>query len=514
MPESRAPDVLLLMTDQQRVGCTAAHGGPDTMPRTDALLASGTRFDRAYTTSPVCVPARTSLLTGRFPTAHRVRQNSTAEHALYATDLLDVLREAGYSLHFSGKPHMHPGPDDFDSYSGPFFHDNGPPAEQGGDSTAHGAASSESEVRDPAGFEQWLRDLDHGVAEEPTPFAVEDQFPSRIVDGAVRALEHAPADRPRFTWVSFPEPHNPYQVPEPYFSMFEDQVPERATDAGVLDGMDWRFRWLHRLIEEKRPGFDRQWRRYRANYLGMLRLIDDQIGRLLDAVAAQDRETIIVVLADHGDFVGEYGLQRKGAAMPDALMRIPLGVSGPGIAAQVRDELVSIIDIMPTLAERLTGEIPAGVQGRSLDPLLRGEAAPAEEFGSILGELGYGGVSYDEDSRPPLHFSYDGPGFDELNSVTLGGEMRMLVHGHHKLVVDDQGHDTLHDLREDPLELHDLSGDPASQGLRADLHRQLVRWMMRAADDLPTGVYTPRTRPHNWRWARGPALTDDPGGTT
>lgn len=481
-PPRPQPDVVVLMTDQQRVGCTAAEGGPDTMPRTDALLAGGTRFTRAYTSSPLCVPARESLLTGRFPTAHRVRQNSTAHHALYDTDLLDLLRGCGYTLHFSGKPHMHPGPSDMDTFTGPYFHDSGP-----------------DEGR--AAFEQWLRDLDHAVALEPTPFPVEDQFPPRIVDGALAALETAPADRPRFLWVSFPEPHNPYQVPEPYFSMFEREVPERVTDASVLDGMDWRFRWKHRLIEEKRPGFDRHWRRYRANYLGMLRLIDDQVGRLLDAIEASGRETIVVVLADHGDLLGEYGLQRKGTAMPDALMRIPLGMAGPGIEAARRDELVSIVDVLPTLAELLTGEIPAGVQGRSLLPLLQGEDAPEEEFGSLLGELGFGGVSYREEDRPPLHFPYEGARFDELNSVTMGGEMRMLVRGRHKLVVDDRGHDTLHDLEVDPLEIHDLSGDPEHQELRAALHRDLVRWMMRAADDLPQGAYTPRTRPHNWRWA-------------
>lgn len=483
------PDVLVVMTDQQRVGCTAAQGGPDTMPRTDALLAGGTRFERAYTSSPVCVPARTSLLTGRFPTAHRVRQNSTARHASHGADLLDVLRGAGYSLHFSGKPHMPPGPAAFDSYNGPFFHDSGPGRSAPVTGHAHGE------------FESWLRALDHGVAEEPTPFPLTDQFPVRIVDGALQALGAAAPDRPRFSWVSFPEPHNPYQVPEPYFSMFEDQVPERETDARVLEGMDWRFRWLHRLIEEKRPGADQQWRRYRANYLGMLRLIDDQIGRLLDAVAAEGRETIVVVLSDHGDFFAEYGLQRKGAAMPDALMRIPMGLSGPGILPQVRQELVSIVDLLPTLAELLTGTIPPGVQGRSLVPLLHGEPAPAEEFGAILGELGYGGVSYRESDRPPLHFAYEGTSFDELNSVTLGGEMRMLVQGRHKLVVDDRGHDTLHDLTADPHELHDLSEHPEHQQLRAELHRTLVRWMMRAADDLPEGEYTPRTREHNWRWA-------------
>ncbi len=508
MPSPSRPNILLLMTDQQRAGCTAAEGGPDTMPRLDALHARGTRFDRAHTSSPLCVPARTSLLTGRFPSAHRVRQNSTAQHALYDADLLEVLRAAGYSLHFSGKPHMHPRPNDFDSFHGPFFHDSGP--EDSGEQAA---------------FDDWLRALDHGVGHEPTPFPVSAQLPHRIVDGALEALAGTAGrgadgaggpdgaraadgagaadeeDRPFFLWVSFPEPHNPYQVPEPYFDMFADQVGGRAATAADLDGLDWRFRWLRTLIEEKRPGYDEEWRRYRANYLGMLRLLDDQIARLLDGLGDHLENTLVISLSDHGDLFGDYGLQRKGAGLPEALLRIPLAITGPGVIAQRRDEHVSIVDVLPTLAEWTGREIPAGVQGRSLAPLLAGEPVPAEEFGSMLGELGYGGVSYDEHARPPLHFPYEGRQFDELNSVTLGGEMRTVVAGRWKLVVDDLGTQRLHDLEADPAELHDLSGDPdRSEDLLA-MQQLLLRWLLRTADDLPTGTYTPRTRPHNWRWA-------------
>jgi len=484
MPHDR-PNILVLMTDQQRIGFTAAQGGPDAMPRTDALLRRGTRFPRAYTSAPACVPARTSLLTGRFPSAHRVRQNSTAQHALYSRDLLDVLREADYSLHFSGKPHMHPGPQDFDTFHGPFMHDGGP-----------------QETAEHAAFDSWLHDLDHAVAHEPTPFPVASQLPHRIVDGAIAAVDAADPARPFFLWVSFPEPHNPYQVPEPYFSLFPpDSVPERTAGPEVLDRLGWRFRWLHRLIEEKRPGFDAEWRRLRANYLGMLRLIDDQIARLLDHLGDTLEDTVVLVLSDHGDLVGEYGLQRKGAGLPDALVRIPFGVSGPGVDPQEREELVSIVDVLPTLAELVGTGIPPGVQGRSLAPLLAGDDAPAEEFSSMYAEHGYGGVSYHEQDRPPLHFPYEGRGFDELNSVTQSGEMRMVVEGDLKLIVDDTGEAFLYDLREDPTELTNLIDAPQTAEARDALNRRLVQWLLRVADDLPVGAYRPSMPAHNWRWA-------------
>jgi arylsulfatase A-like enzyme len=550
---STRPNIVVIMTDQHRVGMTAGERpfppagegpagasadvgctrpgtrpnglpGPDTMPTLDRLMAGATRFDQAYTSCPICVPARTSLLTGRFPSAHGVRQNSTPDQARYESDLLDVLRSAGYGLHFSGKPHMYLQPADFDSYHGPFFHDSSP------------AGTPQQQA-----FDRWLQDLDHGVSQEPTPFPVECQYPSRIIDGAIEAVDAATAPAPAvpsddtdpfFLWVSFPEPHNPYQVPEPYFSMFEDQVPERAVGPEVIDDhaadLDWRFHWLRELEESKRPGCDAQWRRLRANYLGMLRLIDDQIARLVEhlheRLGERAEDTVFLFLADHGDFLGEYGLQRKGAGLPESLVRIPLMIGGPGIAAQRRDEPVSIVDVLPTLAEYVGAPIPPGVQGRSLLPLLAGGPAPAEEFGSIYAELGYGGVSYRASDRPPLHFDYEGPSFDELNSVTMSGEMRMVRRGRHKLVVDDTGREYLYDLHADPWELIDLSAradEVGSDGgaradaagpdcgaadaddlarVRLDLYRDLARWQMRVTDDLPVGDYTPRTAPHNWRW--------------
>ena len=489
-PSDDRPDLVLIMTDQHRAGLTAETGyAVDTMPTLDGLIRQGAVFDAAFTSYPACVPARTSLLTGRFPTAHRVRQNSTPEQALYDRDLLDVLRAAGYRLHFAGKTHMHRGSADFDTFAGPYWHESGP-------------RSSAEHVA----FDSWLGDLDHGVSPVATPFPLEAQLPYRIVSDAVAAVDRdhrAHPGAPTFTWVSFPEPHNPYQVPEPYFSLFDPaEIPERRTGPEAMDSLTARYRWLRDLVERKRPGYDDHWRRYVANYLGMLRLLDDQIARLLQSLPDSGRERLVVFVSDHGDFVGEYGLQRKGAGMSDALMRIPLVISGPAVGHRGhRPELVSITDVLPTLCDLVGLELPDGVQGRSLAPLLSGEPAPAEEFDSVYGELGYGGVGFDEDEHPPLHFPYEGPTFDELNSVTLGGGERMVRTATHKLIVDDHGRGQLFELESDPAELRNRFDDPGLAEVRHDLLVTLTRWMIRVADDLPVGAYRPKTVPHNWRWA-------------
>lgn len=489
------PNIVLVMTDQHRAGFTAGTGfALDTMPFLDSVAARGARFGRAYTSSPLCVPARCSLLSGRFPKATRVRQNSAAAHVLRGADLVDVLGDAGYSLQFAGKPHFYRAAADFDTFAGPYMHLGGP---------AGTATGQEAE------FERWLAAFGHEVATEPTPFPVECQFPYRIVSAAIDAVDAAPTDRPFFSWLSFPEPHNPYQLPEPYFSLFgEDDVPDRwgGPEDAAAKGGAWQ--WLRELVEEKRPGYDAGWRRYRANYCGMLRLIDDQLRRFVDHLTDRGLadNTILVFLSDHGDYVGDYGLQRKGAGMPECLMRIPLVITGPGIEiADNERDFVSIVDILPTLCEAVGAPIPFGVQGRSLWPMLTGDPYPAEEFASIYGEYGFGGLFYGANERPPLHFPYAGRQFDELNTVTQSGNTKMLRRGQWKLVYDSRGCGELYDLSADPAELANRFADPALAEIRAELVAELLRWTIRTDDDLPAAAYTPKRAAHNWATTEGNA---------
>ncbi|TDD14976.1 sulfatase [Kribbella turkmenica] len=479
-------NIVLLMTDQQREGFTAAGGfGLDTMPFCDQLAADGTTFHNGYTPTPACVPARTSLLTGRYPSAHRVRQNSAADEVFRTTDLVDMLRSAGHQTMFIGKPHMYRREGDFDQWSGPYYHEDGP-----------------RRGPDDAAFSDWLKSIDHGPATEPTPFPLEAQFPHRIVSDAIEAIDKRDQDRPFFCWLSFPEPHNPYQVPEPYFSMFPpESVPDRACGPEAAERKGGDYLWMRRLVESKRAGYDDLWRRYRASYCGMLRLLDDQVRRFyehLDA-AGLTEDTIFVYLADHGDYVGDYGLQRKGAGMPEVLMRIPFFVTGAGIRQHIDSaSFVSLVDLFPTLCEALGQPIPYGVTGRSLWPLLTGSGDTAGEFASVYGEAGFGGVPYDVEERPPLHFDYPGTKYDELNSVTQSGVSRMLRRGDWKLLYDVLGRGELYDLRSDPMELENLWSDPAYELVRSRMVEELLWWTLRITDDLPEARYLPKRAEHNW----------------
>ncbi len=481
------------MTDQQRADLARREGyALDTTPFLDDLARSGAWFDHAYTPIPVCGPARVSLLTGRYPSAHHVRENRGTDHAVYAHDLFDVVRGEGYASALVGKNHSHLDPERLD-FVARYMHNGGLEA----------ARSPEERA-----FDQWLADLHHRVGLTPTPFPLECQAPYRIVSQAeswIRSLDGAPF----CLWLSFPEPHNPYQVPEPYFSMFPPEtLPPLATDEAALSGQSFPWRYLRQIGEAAHPNYGEVIPRARANYLGMLRLLDDQIRRFVTFLdnAGLRENTLLVFLSDHGDFVGEYGLMRKGAEMPELLMRVPLFFAGPGVRASAAPHpaFVSLVDVLPTLCEALGVSMPPGVQGRSLWPLLTGGDYPMAEFASVYGEQGIGGLHLTADDVvedwPGLTITPERRAFDELNACTQSGNLRMVRKGDWKLLLDMHGHGQLYDLADDPFELDNRFDDPSRVETRADLLAELVAWMLRAQDSLPIPVngYRRKTDPRNY----------------
>jgi arylsulfatase A-like enzyme len=494
------PNIVIVMTDQQRADLRKSRGYPlDTMPFLDAWAGGGADFSLAYTPNPTCMPARVSMFTGRYPEAHRVRTNHNAQDAYYTADLLDLLREAGYATALCGKNHSHRNAEDFD-----FAETTGHLGHEGN----HKIGEAE-EV-----FARFLDETKHMETHRPSPGGVEVQHPYQNVSAAFSFLDKRPADKPFFLWLSFAEPHNPYQVPEPYFDMFPPEaLPPLRAGAEVLARKGYKFTWLRKVWEQV-LGEDIEGRikRARSNYHGMLRLLDDQFKRFIAGLDERglSENTLVVFVSDHGDYVGEYGLIRKGAALPEVLTRIPFIWRGPGIKAQgtVNEGCVNLVDLFPTLCDILDLPAPFGVQGKSILPLLTGKDIPPQEYEAAYGESGFGGLYWDEGDRFDLvqegasrTFSADGrlETFDCLNTWTQCGQARMLRKGRFKIQMDMLGEGYLYDLVSDPGEIKNLFDDPAYLPVKADMLTALLSALLRVCDPLPP----PRRRYHTKTHPKG-----------
>ena len=235
--------------------------------------------------------------------------------------------------------------------------------------------------------------------------------------------------------------------------------------------------------------------------MGMIRLIDDQIKRLIEDLKEKGlfEKTIIVVLSDHGDYCGEYGLIRKGAGLSESLTRIPMVWAGYQIKKQTKaiDAHVSLADLFPTFCTAIGDSIPVGVQGRSLWPMLTGKKYPKEEFSSVVVQLGFGGEDVPLDDK--LTFEQEGAlghdkvaRFDELNTWTQSGTSRMVRMGDWKLVMNSYGRGELYNLKKDPYEINNLFGNSKFVNKQNELLTKLLAWELRLQDPLPL----PRHRYH------------------
>jgi len=487
---------VMIMCDQLRADFLSSYGFPmETSPDIDRLAKEGVRFAKAYTPIPLTIPAIVSLFTGRFAKAHGIRTNQPMEGIRYTKDLLTVFREKGYQIALIGKamcgllkrgsPGSTVKPEDY--YIG-YMHSYGPPRK--------GREKIDEE------FNIWMSKLNHWISMEPTPFPLDCQYPMRIAEDCITYLkEHL--KEPFFLRFFTPEPHNPYQVPVPYWNMFPpDKVPDRIAGPEYLKEKGFPWDWELELIRYYYPEYnpekdDTIWRRCRSNYCGMIRLINDAVGKFLDFLdtSGLSERTHVFFLSDHGDYVGDFGLLRKGVGVPECLSRVPLIWRGPGVieGEVVEKAFVSLVDIVPTICDLLGVEPPLGVQGRSFAPILRGEPYPEDEFSSIYVEQGTGGrrvrdVEFTHRSCVIRNRAGGRDTFQELNLVTQSGNIKMLRKGDLKLVFDWEKSPELYNIIEDPAERHNLFEDPRYKKTGLEMLQELFRWTVRTEEQFPWPV--------------------------
>lgn len=478
------PNIILIMTDQQRADVCKREGFVlDTTPFEDSLAKRGVWFNKAYTSAPACVPARTSMLTGRYPNTTQVRSNHNIIDAVFETDIVDVMKFKGYKTALVGKNHCYLTNKDMDEWK-----------EYG-----HTGSYDAGSTKEKQAFDAYMNTLSFHLGEKATPFPVELQYPYRIVNDSLQWIDSVKSN-PFFLWMSFPEPHEPYQVPKPYYDMFPpEKLPPVLAGKDTIAKKGYVYQKQKELAIMTLGDIDAQMPRIRSNYFGLMRLIDDQIKRFVEKLEEKGLmdNTVIVFVSDHGDYAGEYGLTHKGAGVPEVLMRVPMFWVGKGIHSQANPHSahVSMTDIFPTVCEIIGVDIPRGVQGRSLWPLLTGKEYPKKEFAAAYGEQGYGGLFFnDSDTLDPKEEGCVRPGimWDELNTWDQCGSLRMLRKDNWKLEYDMMGKGGLYNLTDDPSEINNLWDDPKCAAVKSEMIAEALKRAIRYQDDIPY----PRRRYH------------------
>lgn len=365
-------NIVWFMADQLRADVFGFAGHPFVQtPNLDRLAAKGTAFTRSYCNSPVCGPARASMMTGTYLNDHGVLQNNFRMRP-EATVFPKIFEEHGYRTASIGKTHCGRGSQEIWGQS------QNP-------QDAFGATMPASTSFNPDHFPDAVY-LHHQVSPNPNrllygryPAPVDVTKSYRIVTEAMKWIYYNQDPRPFFLRLSFDDPHPPVVPPEPFYSMYD---PEEVPDALVADVQE-SLQQKPRVFQEYRERMgsaaltEADHRKHAAVYLGFVSHVDAQIGRFLDYYEQSEfaANTIYVVNSDHGHYIGEHGFAGKGVGLHEGVTRIPTVVAWPGKLPEGRTSAVLTdgTDLMPTLLELAGIEVPAGIRGRSLVPVLRGE---------------------------------------------------------------------------------------------------------------------------------------------
>jgi arylsulfatase len=454
------PNILLIMTDQQRGDCLSSAGHPVLLtPNMDSIAEAGVRFTQAYSSCPSCIAARRSLLSGQFPRTHG-QVGYRDGIAWNAPDTLPaVLTRAGYQTALVGRDmHQHPPRarygyeqmvvDGWDSDYAPWLDQRAPDA---GGSMGFGIMHNDWTAR-------------------PWPLADELHPTHWTVNQALDFLRRRDPTCSFFLTVSFIAPHPPLQPPAFYFERYlrlelpAPWIGDWARPTGPdLGGND--------LVAPSRINLQGEaLRSCRAGYYGLINHVDDELRRLLNPIngvrAQTNDNTIVIFTSDHGEMLGDHYLWRKSVPY-ESSAHIPLLLSAPsrfGIPRGiVVDGACCLEDIMPTLLDLAGVEIPQSVEGRSLLPLIRCETATWREYVTI--------------EHSPLHQS--------------------LTDGREKFIwwVAD-GREQFFDLMEDPHELHDLAQTPNAVPRLALWRKRLVRELVGRPEGFSDGQHLITGRPY------------------
>jgi arylsulfatase A-like enzyme len=501
--------ILFVTTDQQRydaLGCNGAQLGRT--PVVDRLAADGLRFERAQPQSVVCMPSRSTVLTGQYPSTHGVWMNGVAL-APEAPSVVEELRRVGYRTALFGKPHFEPFLDPFLRFAENRFARDGMGGPHRGFETFEGATHTAQgmmayarwmSAEHPEAISGFYPVLDGalevngtGGGETGAPQVKLNPIPREwyhtdwVADRTIGWLDSLAGDDDWFCWMSFPDPHHPWDPPasERHRIDWRDielppgYIAEAAERERVLDDKPrhWRAWYDGRLVSNYEAPLHwvpatltaDQVREINALNAVECELIDEALGRVLAAIDARGwtDDVDVIFTTDHGELQGDFGLMFKGPYHVDGLLRIPLvwrPAPSAGIDAAVVTAPVGLVDLAPTFSA-IAGLPPA--------PWMEGTRLPTSD--AEARDLGHERVLTEWDS---VLF---GVGV-HLRSITRDG---WLCTAYQPGFSHDGTEGELYDLAADPLQRVNRWADPSCAALRSDLLADL--WDHQPARRFPLG---------------------------
>jgi arylsulfatase A-like enzyme len=472
------PNVVFITADDHAAHAIGAYGSRiNATPNIDRLATEGMRFDACFCTNSICSPSRATILTGTYNHVNGVTTLSTPFDGRQTT-FPALMREAGYQTALIGKWHL-----------------------------GHGG------IHDPTGFDHWTVLPDQGEYHDPSFLepgghrVVRRGYATDIItDLALEWIDERDPERPFLAMVQHKAPHRSWEPAPRHATLFADApIPEPATlrddhlgrsTAAVQARMrlwDLNEEDLKALVP---PGLtddeELRWRyqRFIADYLRCVAALDENVGRILDHLDARGLadDTVVAYTSDQGFFLGDHGWFDK-RFMYEESLRMPLLVRYPRLVApgSTSDAIVLNVDFAQTFLELAGVEASQDMQGRSLVPLLRGDAVDdwrtSMYYRYWMHLDGSHGVPAHRGVRTHryklVHYYGDGLGQPGAGTETRPEEWELF------------------DLRTDPFELTDLHADPAHADLVAELRAELRRLSDEVGDTAPEA--DPRRAPARTR---------------
>lgn len=468
-------NVVLIYTDQQRYDTIGALGNKIIKtPGMDRLVKEGTAFTQATTPSPDCKPARWSLLTGQWPKSHRCFSDQHLGPG-QVFNLTLLLQQTGYITGLIGKSNSFLSKEDII-----YFNENPK------------AGSKAATLLRTKWLEEKGREFPF-LGKKPIKGGIQADPDFAKTEAAINFVKLA-KDDPFFLWLSYDHPHPPYYISEPYFSMYKNADIRKPIVETKQQAKTKPFRQsFHRQNNDKILSLTEDDIVFMQHvYYGMISFVDREIGRFIDVLESMHLldQTLIILMSDHGDYLGDYGMISKGPGLHDCLIKTPLIMRHPDTVPMdnINEELVSHVDIMPTVLDYAGKSIPDTVEGINLTPYIQGKKSGLREY--VFSEFGCPEEPYDaerlskEEIKPGDYHSPENKNLPwEDNPVSVAGRVRMIKNQDWKLVEEADGTKELYDLKNDPDELGNLYGSKKCTKIQSEMQNNLDKWKKDLADN-------------------------------